>query len=72
MKVSKEMILPGRVLQEDEDHIVLEIGKHEGASFNLQSPEGVDAAPQQFYTVMFCKFEDGAMVIWRPWAGDGE
>lgn len=73
MKVSKDLLLPGRVLHETEDHITIEVGKHDGASFSLQRDEnGEVVGGDRFYTLMFCHFEDGGMVFWKPWEEERE
>jgi hypothetical protein len=67
VEVIRDMLLPGRVLQETDDHIVLEIGKHDGATFHVAPPEGVAAEPQQFYTVLFVTIEGQKLRVWKPW-----
>jgi hypothetical protein len=32
-----------------------------------QDADGETVGGDQFHTVMFCKFEDGGLVFWRPW-----
>lgn len=71
MHVSKELVLVGRVLSETRDHVTLEVGKHEGAKFTLQQDEnGETVGGDQFYTLLMCRTENGALVPWLPWGED--
>ncbi len=67
-QLSRDLILPARVLAEDDDFITLEVGKHEGVSFTLQRDEdGETVGGDRFHTLVFIHFKDGAGEFWKPW-----
>lgn len=68
MQVSRDQILPARVLNEDSDFITLEVAKHDDVKFTLQRDEHNQVVGgDQFHTILFITFEDGQGRIWKPW-----
>lgn len=65
------MILPSRVLSEDDDFITIEVAKHDGVTFHLQmDDEGEVVGGDRFLTLMFVHHVDGeGMTTWLPWEG---
>lgn len=58
----------GRVLFQDDDFITVEIGKHDGVTFNLQqNDEGEVVGGDEFLTMIFVRNKNGAMKTWEPW-----
>jgi hypothetical protein len=70
MQVSRKMVKIGRVLNEDDDFMVLEVGKHEGVTFTLKQDEetGETIGGDAFLTVVFVHSVDDHMEVWEPWA----
>lgn len=60
-------VVPARVISEDDDFILLEVGKHEGVKFTLD--ENVEN--NRFETILFCSFKDGQPTFRKPWERDG-
>lgn len=68
MQISKDSILPARVLNEDDDFITLEVAKHDAVTFTLQRDENNQiVGGDRFYTILFITVEDGQGRIWKPW-----
>lgn len=66
MKVPVKIKLPddlhvAKLLSESEDHVVLEVTKHNAAAFSLIE-EG-----DQFFTIAFIRDVKGTAKPWRPW-----
>ena len=59
----------GRVLSEDDDYIVIEFGKHDGAAFHVAPvPGDPEPRPNRFLTALFVHSHPaGGMDVWRPW-----
>lgn len=71
MRFTKDHVIPCRVLNEDDDFLTLEVAKHDDVKFTLQRDEDNEiVGGDQFYTILFVKFENGEPVIWRPWEDD--
>jgi hypothetical protein len=67
MQVAGADVLVGRVLNEDNDFMILEIGKHEDVTFTLN--EGTEN-PDTFYMLIFVKQSDKqsqTLENWVPW-----
>lgn len=70
MRIPKKALKVGRVLSDEGDRVILEIGKTDEASFSLEHFELAGGAqPTKFYTVLFIKADDeGTLSIWEPFA----
>lgn len=66
VNIRKGDVHPARVLSEDDDFMILEIGKHDGVSFTLD-----EDTPDRFYTLLFAKSDGmGGLRIWNPFKGE--
>lgn len=58
----------GRVLHEDDDFIMLELGKRDDVEFHFQLNESGDVVGgDRFYSVVFVHNVDGGVTTWVPW-----
>lgn len=67
MEVAGAEVLVGRVLNEDNDFMILEIGKHNNVSFTLNDDE---ENPDRFLMLIFLKQSDSAeqtLENYQPW-----
>jgi uncharacterized membrane protein len=73
MRITRDMLIPGRVTHEDDDFITIEFGKRDDVVFNLMPNdiEGNENAEQnRFHTVIFVHAlpnPPGGWETWRPW-----
>lgn len=68
MKIGREMVLPARVLHQDDDFITLEVAKHDGVSFTLNRDDsGETVGGDEFNTLVFVRAVDGHVEVWKPW-----
>jgi len=68
MDLNRDLILPARVLAEDDDFITLEVGKHDAVSFTLQQNEhGETVGGDRFHTLVFIHFTGDGAEFWKPW-----
>jgi hypothetical protein len=68
MKIHRDMLCVGRILNEDAHFVTLEVAKRDDVSFTLQKDEsGETVGGDQFLTVLFVHKDDDGMAIWKPW-----
>jgi hypothetical protein len=68
MKIPRDQISVARVLSEDDDFLVLEVGKHDNVTFTLQKDEdGETIGGDRFLTVLFIHHTDDGAEVWKPW-----
>jgi hypothetical protein len=61
-------VVPARVINEDDDFMILEVAKHEGVTWRVAPiPGDTDPQPVEFRTILFCKFEGGQPTFKKPW-----
>lgn len=60
---SKDDVVVARVVNEDDDFLLVEIPKSDQHTFHLDE----DAEANQFYTMLFCAFEEGQPTFKKPW-----
>lgn len=60
---SKDDMVVGRVVTEDDDFILIEFPKSDEHTFHLSD----DKNQNQFYTMLFCSFKDGEPTFIKPW-----
>jgi hypothetical protein len=71
MQIQRDSLKVARVLQEDDEFITLEVAKNDDASFYVAAPDGIDAPPQVFLTLLFVRRADkGVIELWTPWDDD--
>lgn len=68
MRIPKKALKVGRVLSDEGDRVILEIGKTDEASFSLEHFELAGSSkPARFYTLVFMRVDDeGTLSIWEP------
>lgn len=59
---NKKQMRVGRVLQDDEKTMILEIHKDDDTPFTLDLEN-----PDRFFTILFVRQVDGAVEVWLPW-----
>lgn len=62
---SQDDVVVGRVISEDDDFMVVEIGKHDGVKWTVEPLPGEQQ--MSFYTLLFCRFRDGQPTFEKPW-----
>lgn len=63
MRIPGEMICVARVLNEDDDFLTLEVGKHDAVSFTLEEGDS-------FHTLLFVHKEGEGLEVWKPWEAE--
>jgi hypothetical protein len=62
-------VFVGRVLSEDADFMVIEVGKHDQVSWRIAPVPGEEnPAPPQFFTIGFLKKVRGGASLWNPFS----
>lgn len=71
MKIDVKSLCIGRVLNEDDNWLTLEVAKHEDVTFTLQKDEnGETVGGDKFLTLLFVRrTDDNGVEVWRPWDG---
>lgn len=72
MRISRDMLKVGRILSQDDDFAVIEVGKTDKVTFHLQQDdEGETVGGDQFLTFLFVRSDgDGSMETWDPFVGE--
>lgn len=66
---SQEDVVAGRVISEDDDFMVIELGKHGGVEWTVKPLPG--ESQMRFETLLFCQFdEDEGVQFVKPWERD--
>lgn len=60
---SRDDVLPARVISEDKDFMLLEVGKHDAVEFTLDD----DTEQNRFFTILFVQFDEGELKFEKPW-----
>ena len=60
---SQGNLVVGRVVNEDDDFMLIEIPKSDEHTFHLDD----DVEQNRFYTMLFCSFKDGEPTFVKPW-----
>lgn len=73
MMVKKELLCIGQVWHEDDDFIVLKIGKHDAVKFELKTDDdGETVGGDEFYSLFFARMDPDGATIWKPWEHEDE
>lgn len=64
--LSKDDVLPARVISEDSDFMLLEVGKHDGVKFTLDENKEAN----RFEAIVFVQNNDGDVKFEKPWERD--
>lgn len=72
MDISRSDLKVARILQQDDDFAIIEVGKHDKVTFHLQTnDDGVVVGGDHFLTLLFLKVDNEdkrSMVVWDPFA----
>lgn len=60
---SSDDVVVGRVVNEDDDFILIEFPKSDQHTFHLDD----DKENNRFFTMLFCAFENGEPSFDKPW-----
>lgn len=67
MNVGHEQLRVGRVLEETDETLTLEVHKSDKTTYTLSQALDPDAEPDRFYVLMFVRQVDGKAEVWLPW-----